>query len=151
MWTLIYLLPNKHAIVCRWSTRLKQNSMGHFSSIRLGLSCRQGIQTSMGSFRRDLHFYCKNDCIQTFIFVAAIFHQPSYQMDVNNAFLNDFLNEVYHSSWSASSSSYVGWNDHFMGLIKLLVLCMIASVLQLRALVTSEAYEWRSPGSASEK
>nr|KYP59934.1 Retrovirus-related Pol polyprotein from transposon TNT 1-94 [Cajanus cajan] len=97
-WTLVSLPPNKTAIGCKWVFRIKENLDGTVNKYKARLVAK-GFHQQFGSdYNETFSPVVKPVTIRLILTLALTHHWSIQQLDVNNAFLNDNLQEEVYMS-----------------------------------------------------
>ena len=92
-WSLVPLPPNRSAIGCKWVFQIKENSDGCINKYKARL-VTQGFNQKFGfDFHETFSPVVKPVTIRIILTLGLTSKWPLLQLDVNNAFLNGFLEE----------------------------------------------------------
>ena len=80
-------------IGCKWVYKMKFNSDGTLNRCKAQLVAKGYSQTYGIDYDKTFSPVAKMASIRVFIYLASSLNWTLHQMDVNNAFLNGFLNE----------------------------------------------------------
>ena len=92
-WTITHLPPNKKPITCKWLFKLKLNSNGTVAKHKARLLARGFTQQYGLDFQETFSHVAKITTLRLILSLAASQHWHLAQLDMNNAFLNDSLDE----------------------------------------------------------
>ncbi|XP_019432742.1 PREDICTED: uncharacterized protein LOC109339708 [Lupinus angustifolius] len=111
-WSLVPLPPNKQDIGCKWVFKVKENPDGSVLKYKARLVVK-GFHQKLGiDYTETFSLVVKPITIRILLTLAVTYQWPLEQLDINNAFLNDILDEdVYMqqpSGFQHSDKSLVG-------------------------------------------
>lgn len=110
-WTLVTLPPHRKPIGCKWVFRVKENPDGSINKYKARLVAKGFHQQARFDFKETFSPVVKPVTIRVILTLALTFNWPVQQIDVNNAFLNDHLEEevfmVQPPGFEASDKSLV--------------------------------------------
>lgn len=91
--SLVELPPNRQAIGCRWVFRVKENADGTINKYKARLVAKGYHQQFGFDFNETFSPVVKPVTIRIILTLALTYGWPLQQIDVNNVFLNDLLDE----------------------------------------------------------
>lgn len=92
-WTLVELPPHRKAISCKWVFMVKENPDGSINKYKVR-PVAKGFHKKFGfDFNETFSPVVKPVTIRIVLTLALTFGWTLQQIDVNNAFLNDILDE----------------------------------------------------------
>jgi len=92
-WSLVPLPPNREPIGCKWVFRIKENSDGSINRYEARLVAKGFHQQPGIDFNDTFSPVIKPVTITLILMLALTSDWSMQQIDVNNAFLNGFLQE----------------------------------------------------------
>jgi hypothetical protein len=92
-WDLIPLPPHRQAISCKWTYRLKYDSVGRIDRFKARLVARGFTQRYGIDYTETFSPVAKFDSIQTLLSIVAVEDLDLTQFDVRTAFLHGTLDE----------------------------------------------------------
>jgi len=92
-WDLVPLPPNRQAIGCKWIFRVKENADGSINRFKARLVAKGFHQIHGFDFHETFSRVVKPVTIRIVLTLALSHGWKLFQLDVNNAFLNGFLEE----------------------------------------------------------
>ena len=93
-WELVSLPPNKQAIGCKWVYRVMENADGFVNRFKARLVAKGFHQVHGFDFHETFSPVIKPVTIRIILTLALSYGWKLFQLDVNNAFLNRFLEET---------------------------------------------------------
>ncbi|MCI13308.1 retrovirus-related pol polyprotein from transposon TNT 1-94, partial [Trifolium medium] len=94
-WTLVPLPQHRSAIGCNWVFRTKENPDGSINKYKARLVAKGFHQIQGFDFNETFSPVIKPITIRLILSLDISYKWPLKQLDVNNAFLNGLLDEVY--------------------------------------------------------
>jgi histone deacetylase 1/2 len=95
-WTLVPLPANRQTIGCKWVFKLKQNLDGSINMYKAWLVAKGFHQKPDFDYTETFSPVVKPVTVKTVLTLAVTNKWPIQQLDINNAFLNGFLEEVVY-------------------------------------------------------
>ncbi|GAU35295.1 hypothetical protein TSUD_54540 [Trifolium subterraneum] len=92
-WSLVPLPPHRKAIGCKWIFRVKENPDGSINKYKARLVAKGFLQTPGFDFNETFSPVIKPVTIRLILTLAVTYKWSVQQIDINNAFLNDLLQE----------------------------------------------------------
>jgi histone deacetylase 1/2 len=92
-WSLVPLPDNRQAIVCKWVFRVKQNPDATLNKYKARLVAEGFHQKPGIDYNETFSPVVKPFTVQTVLSLAVTNKWTILQLDINNAFLNGFLDE----------------------------------------------------------
>ncbi|MCH80898.1 retrovirus-related Pol polyprotein from transposon TNT 1-94, partial [Trifolium medium] len=92
-WTLVPLPANRKAIGCKWVFRVKENADGSINKYKARLVAKGFHQLHVFDFHETFSPVIKPATIRLLLTLALTHKWSIQQLDINNAFLNGFLDE----------------------------------------------------------
>nr|KYP41292.1 Retrovirus-related Pol polyprotein from transposon TNT 1-94 [Cajanus cajan] len=92
-WSLVHLPPHRTAIGCKWVFRVKENPDGTVQKYKARLVAKGFNQQFGFDYNETFTPVIKPVIVRLILTLALTHHWPLQQLDVNNAFLNDTLDE----------------------------------------------------------
>lgn len=110
-WYLVPLPANRKAIGCKWVFRVKENADGTVNKYKARLVAKGFHQVHGFDFNETFSPVIKPVTIRIILTLALTYNWPLQQLDINNAFLNDILEEEVYMmqppGFTAPNSSLV--------------------------------------------
>jgi len=105
-WSLVPLLPIRKAIWCKWVFRVKENSDGTLNKFKARLVAKGFLQVQGFDFTETFSPVIKPITIKLILTLALSYKWPIRQLDVNDAFLNDILEEEVYMQQPQGFENY---------------------------------------------
>jgi len=110
-WTLVNLLTNRQTMGCKWVFRVKQNPDGNINKYKAMLVAKDFHQMPGFDYKETFSPVVKHVTVITVLTLAVTNKWFILQLDVNNAFLNGYLEEEVYMiqlpGFKATDSSLV--------------------------------------------
>ena len=97
-WNIVDLPPGRKPINCKWVYKAKYNSDGSIEKYKTRLVIQGDKQVEGFDYNKTFVPVAKMTSIRCFLSVAAAKRWDLHQMDVNNAFLHEDLEEKVYMS-----------------------------------------------------
>jgi histone deacetylase 1/2 len=92
-WSLVPLPPHRKAIGCKWIFRIKENPDGTINKYKARLVAKGFLQSPGFDFTETFSPVIKPVTIRIILTLAVTYKWTVQQIDINNAFLNGWLQE----------------------------------------------------------
>nr|KYP62479.1 Retrovirus-related Pol polyprotein from transposon TNT 1-94 [Cajanus cajan] len=92
-WTLVPLPSNRTVVGCKWVYRIKENQDGTINKYKARLVAKGFHQKFGCDYSETFSPVIKPITIRVILTLDVTYHWPIKQVDINNAFLNGFLEE----------------------------------------------------------
>nr|KYP40843.1 Retrovirus-related Pol polyprotein from transposon TNT 1-94 [Cajanus cajan] len=92
-WTLVPLPSNRTVVGCKWVYRIKENQDGTINKYKARLVAKGFHQKFGCDYSETFSPVIKPVTIQVILTLTVTYHWPIKQVDINNVFLNGFLEE----------------------------------------------------------
>ncbi|CAM8987232.1 unnamed protein product [Rhodiola kirilowii] len=92
-WEITELLVGKNDVSSKWIYRITRKSDDTIERLKARLVARRFTQLEGLDYHETFAHVVKMNTVRTFLVVASSKGQPLYQLDVDNAFLHDHLDE----------------------------------------------------------
>lgn len=110
-WSLVELPPHRSAIGCKWVFRVKENADGSINKYKARLVAKGFHQQHGFDFNETFSPVVKPVTIRLILTLALTYRWNLQQIDVNNAFLNGFLDEEIYMT---QPPGFISENKHLV-------------------------------------
>jgi len=95
-WDLLSLPPNRKAVGCKWVFTVKENADGTVNKYKARLLAKRFHQVASSNFNETFSPFIKPVKVRLILTLALTNKWEHFQLAVNNAFLNGFLEETIY-------------------------------------------------------